>query len=329
MTERVPYQLRKIGFVCTGGPGDAGAFERALRLCERSQAELSIVNVVKEPPSSLLKFLGSWGATSQAISGEEEASAEVNRLVEAAEGRGVKAAGEILQGSASIELIRKVAREGYDLLVKSAQPVSVVQHILFGHTDRQLIRKCPCPVWIDKPSGAKTHDRILAAVDPAPFPEDPDFDRTREALNTAILQFAVLLAQTEEAELHVVHVWSFDVEGPLLSRTGLTEDVVAKVGKSIRQQHEQAVDNLIKPFLPQISRLHLLRGEAGEEIARLARDLSVDVVAMGTVCRTGIGGLLIGNTAETVLDHVDCSIAALKPNGFRSPIATSLSMKDD
>jgi nucleotide-binding universal stress UspA family protein len=42
---------------------------------------------------------------------------------------------------------------------------------------------------------------------------------------------------------------------------------------------------------------------------------------MGTVARTGIPGLLIGNTAEGVLNQVDCSLLALKPEGFVSPVA--------
>jgi nucleotide-binding universal stress UspA family protein len=42
---------------------------------------------------------------------------------------------------------------------------------------------------------------------------------------------------------------------------------------------------------------------------------------MGTVCRTGIPGLIIGNTAERVLDVVDCSVLTVKPEGFVSPVA--------
>ena len=34
----------------------------------------------------------------------------------------------------------------------------------------------------------------------------------------------------------------------------------------------------------------------------------------------GAAGFLIGNTAETVLNHVTCSILALKPDGFVSPV---------
>lgn len=85
-------------------------------------------------------------------------------------------------------------------------------------------------------------------------------------------------------------------------------------------KHEQALAPLLGPFMRQISRVHLVKGEAADEISKLAASEDVDVLVMGTMCRTGIAGWLIGNTAETVLDHIECSLVALKPPGFVSPI---------
>jgi nucleotide-binding universal stress UspA family protein len=46
----------------------------------------------------------------------------------------------------------------------------------------------------------------------------------------------------------------------------------------------------------------------------------IDLLVMGTVCRTGIAGFLIGNTAEEVLNQVDCSVLTVKPEGFETPV---------
>ncbi len=48
--------------------------------------------------------------------------------------------------------------------------------------------------------------------------------------------------------------------------------------------------------------------------------LTVLGVVMGTVARTGVAGLLVGNTAERLLDEVRCSVITLKPPGFVSPV---------
>jgi len=48
--------------------------------------------------------------------------------------------------------------------------------------------------------------------------------------------------------------------------------------------------------------------------------LDVDLMIMGTVARTGIPGFFIGNTAESILSQIDCSVLTIKPPGFVSPV---------
>ena len=60
--------------------------------------------------------------------------------------------------------------------------------------------------------------------------------------------------------------------------------------------------------------------EAGALIPELALAKAIDLIVMGTVSRAGIAGLLIGNTAEKVLQQVDCSMLTVKPEGFVTPV---------
>ncbi len=53
----------------------------------------------------------------------------------------------------------------------------------------------------------------------------------------------------------------------------------------------------------------------------IVQDLAV-LLVMGTVCRTGVPGFFIGNTAERVLQHLDCSLLAVKPKGFETPVTS-------
>ena len=41
---------------------------------------------------------------------------------------------------------------------------------------------------------------------------------------------------------------------------------------------------------------------------------------MGTVARTGVPGFIMGNTAETMLQQIDCWVLAVKPEGFLTPV---------
>tara|TARA_R110001583_G_scaffold178457_5_gene334334 strand:- start:18703 stop:18984 length:282 start_codon:yes stop_codon:yes gene_type:complete len=64
----------------------------------------------------------------------------------------------------------------------------------------------------------------------------------------------------------------------------------------------------------------LIEGTAQEEIPKYIEEQEIDLVVMGTVCRTGITGLFIGNTAESILSEVSCSVLTLKPEGFETPV---------
>jgi universal stress protein E len=71
---------------------------------------------------------------------------------------------------------------------------------------------------------------------------------------------------------------------------------------------------------PESIKMHLTYGTPWQEVGRLAKHLKIDLIAMGTIGRSGIKGLLLGNTAEKILDTSDCSILTVKPNDFVSPV---------
>ena len=60
-------------------------------------------------------------------------------------------------------------------------------------------------------------------------------------------------------------------------------------------------------------RIHLLKGEPRVLIPEFAQRERINLIVMGTVCRTGIPGFLIGNTAEGVMQQVDTSVLTVKP----------------
>ena len=49
-------------------------------------------------------------------------------------------------------------------------------------------------------------------------------------------------------------------------------------------------------------------------------ELLADLFVEGTFTRPGISGLMIGNTAEAILNQLTCSVLAIKPPGFQTPV---------
>jgi nucleotide-binding universal stress UspA family protein len=199
-----------------------------------------------------------------------------------------------------------------------------------------LLRTCPCPLWLVKPGhGDGPFTQILAPVDPAPPADEADLLHIKEdiapkdpALDAQILELAGSLAENNGAELHVLHAWSAPGEGLLRGNPTLEMVSQTQVDRYVEDSHaeaQKALDDLLAKSPDRTGRrfVHLLKGNPAEVIADFAKTRRIDLIVMGTVARTGIGGLLIGNTAETILQRVHCSVLAVKPEGFVTPVELS------
>ena len=192
-----------------------------------------------------------------------------------------------------------------------------------------LLRKCPCPVWLIKHGKHKPYRRILAAVDVGDAYPVEEL-APRRALRRQILEMASSLALSEFAELHVVHAWNAVAESPLHNAFMHTpEEELAACVEQARQHHAASLDALMNEVTGALGhdaldylkpRTHLVKGNARKEIPALAKQIETDIIVMGTVARTGVPGFIMGNTAETILNQIDCSVVAVKPLGIVTPV---------
>lgn len=305
------------------------ALERAVALAENNQAELTVVAVIPRVPAGI--GMPDSGPISRDLRSamEREHEARLVSLIEPYRKR-LDIKRGVLTGTAFLEITRAVLSNGYDLVVKCPESPDWLDR-LFSGDDMHLLRKCPCPVWMVKPEVGESYQRILAAVDvDDSYP--PEELETRQALNCTVMEMAASLAVSEFAELHVVFVWRAVGESTLRQSAFLkTPDYeVDAYVEQVRRDQAQRLDELMRETGVKLGpdaegytkpQLHLLKGTARKEIPALAERLQVDCIVMGTVARTGIRGFIMGNTAETILEQIDCSLLAVKPPGFVTPVA--------
>jgi nucleotide-binding universal stress UspA family protein len=246
----------------------------------------------------------------------EKESQILEKWVDSVRRSGVPVSGKMLHGTPFLEIIREVLRNEHDLVMTTAEGRGGLKDRLFGSTTMHLMRKCPCPVWVMKPSQPQRHPRILAAVDPAPL------DKGQYAINIKIMDLATSLARRQQCELVVVHTWTFPVEHSLKSGLFGPSSVVDRWVHETRDLHRLRLAELLQPYALQdlIHQVYLLKGEPGHLIPQLVAEKEAGLIVMGTVSRTGVAGLLIGNTAEKILHQVDCSVLTVKPDGFVTPV---------
>lgn len=301
----------KILYVSEPTVDQNSAVARAVSLAEKNISELAIIDVL--PP------LSDGDKAAKALQHRREV---LDSLIAPYRHR-LKINLEVRMGTVFLEVIRAVLQNFHDLVIKAAESPGFLKR-LFGSDDMHLLRKCPCPIWLMKTPEKSKYDRIVAAVD-----LDPLRPAEEQELNMKILELSSTLALSESASLHLVHAWGAFAEGTLLARsesmvdaatTHVEQEYMSRqqqlfgLGERLRQSIGAEAYTSLRP------RFHLPKGSPKKMVPATAEELGADLVVMGTLARTGIAGLIIGNTAETILNQLTCSVLAIKPAGFSTPV---------
>lgn len=274
------------------------AVEQALALARRDGASVTFAHVVDVPNALRTAML------KDARSDAGKRYLRIARVLQglATEARGVTARTAILFGSHWRELVREVLRTGHDLVVIGTKRRGIAGRALFGSTGNKLLRTCPCPVWVAK---AATHDarpNVLVAHD-------------LTGVGAAALDVGTSIAELQRASVHVLHV----IEHPEAERFLSSIDARTRAERVTEVRAVLAAQCRAHALVPP-PEISVVDGNAYAAILDYIHSHRIDLLVMGTVARTGVSALLTGNTAENVLPWVDCSLIAIKPANFVSPV---------
>jgi len=297
---------------------------RTVSLAKNSQASLTLLRVI--PKLSLSNTISELGLSSAEIEQKAMAREEENLLqIIAALDKDVHIKAIVKVGKIYYESIRLVQSENFDILFKLADKASWLNHLI-GSDDMHLLRNCPCPVWLLKKDENLNYKNILAAVD---F-DSKDENTCNDELNNTIMSLGCSIALAEFSTMHVAKVYNASDAGFVSLWVNDPAKVEKEVLDSEFRNSRYKMDLLVDTLKQQIGdesfnflllRSHLIQGTPSEELPKIAKKVTADLVIMGTIARTGIAGLLIGNTAENVLNQLNCSVLAIKPKDFISPIS--------
>jgi universal stress protein E len=306
-------RFKNILFVADRDDGLTTALDRAVAVARSNDARLTVLDVT--PEAGLADIVKQSYAIDLNQQIRQQRLETLEALVYPYTSTGTPIYTTVVTGTPFLEIVRAVLRNGHDLVMKVAQYESSGVPWLFGSTDMHLLRKCPCPLWIDRPDGEPSYKRLLAAVDP--------FDDDSDDLQRLILDLATSLAEREHATLDIVHAWEMPGESALASGRGrISRTELELLLRETERRHRQAMDALLTPYGldSDTEHVHLVKGRPAKIISAYARQQHTDLILMGTLGRTGIPGLIIGNTAEDVLRQSQTAVLAVKPGAFVSPV---------
>jgi nucleotide-binding universal stress UspA family protein len=320
-------RFNRILCVVTSLKSSKAALERAVTLAENNQARLTAVAVAR--PVSVGMGMPDGGPISADLQAAmvSDCAQKLESAIAPYLSR-VEIKTKVLVGVQFTEIIREVLRNQHDLLVKPCESLEWLDQI-FGSEDMHLLRKCPCPVWLIKPSVPRTYRCILAAVDVNDSYPELEL-KSRCLLNEHIVELATSMALADFSELHIVHAWEAIGESELRgSFMHMSEEKVTAYVEEVRRKREANLERLMLKVTGDLGQetldylkpsVHLVKGWERKVIPALAKQVEADLVVMGTVSRTGVPGLIMGNTAESILNQLECSVLAIKPFDFVSPV---------
>lgn len=217
-------------------------------------------------------------------------------------------------------IVRHAMKTGAGLVFKDTHHHRAVSRALLTHTDWDLVRTCPAPLWLVKPASMPEKPVLLAAVDPMNAHDKP------AALDTRILYIAKTVSEFLDGELHVFH--AFDPRIGLSSQMARAYLPVSlpleEISQEMREQHGRRLTELAATADIDAARTHLVSGMVHEELPDLAAKLGASVVVMGAVARSPLDHFVIGATAGRTLEHLPCDLLIVKPEAFESPLAAEL-----
>ncbi|MEP3480909.1 MAG: universal stress protein [Fuerstiella sp.] len=272
------------------------------------------VHLVAVLPEVVGGYFGSQVDHDFAVDGDrDEAAIVLKQLVEEETQRvgGCTSTFSVMFGRPWYELLRVASKHRDNLLICGTRKQGSISRFLFGSTGLKLLRHAECPVWLVKP---RTDDDaildILCTSDLTEVGED-------------VVSAGVLLSQHIACRLNVVHVVDHDLHH--LARTRLTEQQLADQTTEATDQAEAKLHSQISltdyRTLENGLQAHVKTGSVSQTLLEAIEELQIDVLVLATRARDGLAGMVFGNTAEQLLWDVPCSVLAVKPDTFQSPIS--------
>ncbi|MGD0503429.1 MAG: universal stress protein [Steroidobacteraceae bacterium] len=302
----MPLRIRRILIAVADGAATR-VVRRAGDLAVRAHAKVELLSVIR-PDSTVL---GLPNATllqiNRAIA--ESRARELEKLAGRLRRRGIEVSCTVVTNdSLSESIVKRLKEAPADLVAIEAHKHSLLARWFLLQSDYELIRHCPVPLLIVKTMSTANRRPVLAALDPWHQNDKP------ASLDSRIVDAGRTVSNLLNASLHSAHAYS-----PLL---GLVSDsAFAPVAIPISPPQEEAHARTIRRRFKALNARyrivprqgHLQVGDARYVLPALARSLKAQMVVMGAISRTALDRLLLGSTAEQVLDALPCDVLVVKP----------------
>ncbi len=287
------------------------AVSHAARFALKSGGEITLVDCIETRsilPARLSRFV------SPAPEIVADRSSRLDRLARELRDQELTTVPKLLSGRPSVEITREAVSNGHDLvLITNDRSTRRNTGNICGTFTTCVLRSCPCDVCVVNGDDPHRFQRIVAAVDPQAAGAEHCH------LNRKVLERGDLIAEQDECDCYVFAVWSVFAESVLPLK--YPKETLQSCIEATRSRAQQSLDGLLGrcASVSHRRRVHLFKGEVDRVIPEALRQYAADLLIIGTIARKGLAGMVIGNTAETIIQKCACSVLVVKSDDFVSP----------
>lgn len=203
------------------------------------------------------------------------------------------------------------------VVIKETDHHSVLKRTLLTATDWELIRHCPSPLILTKDRDLAEHPAIVAAIDPEPG------QQFSGSLTETLLEVAGTLSKGlggSMTALHVLDSRQFTLAAHAHSAalaTGTDANPVLtpltpQEIESLRTEKMKSLDKTLTAANVDTASGVLRVEDPATGIVNYAEEQDADFVVLGAVARGFLNRILIGHTAERILDRLPCDLVVTR-----------------
>ena len=280
--------------------------DRAASLARRCGARLTIVDSMTtaahahQLPSEI---------DENVVASRRHGLARLARLVP-----GTPAISRLLVGQSATILIQEVLRSNHDLLVRAHARDLTAASDHDGGVDEELLRKCPCPVLLVGPGHAPDKPRIAGVV-------TGNEGQAEDPLSIKVVDFMLSMARYEDGAPMLLQTWVPFAEHMI--RTNSLDHAFAAYVENTRRHTAGQLAEIKRSLGGMLSDIRTMsrRGKPEDLIPEFTVGQGIDLVVMAAPApNSGISGFLFGDASLRFLKKLTCSLLAVKPDGFVSPV---------
>jgi nucleotide-binding universal stress UspA family protein len=215
---------------------------------------------------------------------------------------GLDANGVLRDGTPSQSVLDVADEVAADLVVVGTRGLTGFRHLLLGSTAERIVQRAKTPVLAVHPGDPRPERTPRTVLVPTDFSQDAE-----AALAAANRCLALTEEGTRVILLHVFHV-------PAEYRSYGLASSVSRMGEEMISAVRERLEELAKPLRSAGTAVEVecVQGIPAEVIVRVAKERKVDLIAMGTHGRSGVAHLLLGSTAERVVQHAACPVLTVR-----------------